>query len=101
MNGTVVTLSFKNDTAEFCAKSKDSDAQTTIKGICFFDEKSMLIYNKNDSEPYIFEYEIKNNKLILKYGGGKLVLTREKWHYKIAFLSENALLSGVADILDK
>ena len=76
-NGSTVKLNFKNDTAEFCVKSKDNDAQITINGLCFFDKQSMLIYDKKENEPYIFEYKIKNNKLILKHSGGRLVLTRE------------------------
>ena len=76
-NGSIVTLSFENDTAQFRVEDEDGDVLTRIKGLCFFDNKSMLIYNKSESEPYIFEYKIKNNKLVLSYGGGRLVLTRE------------------------
>ena len=75
-NGSVVTLSFKNDTAELTVKSMDINARASIKGLCFFDKKSMLIYDKKECEPYIFNYRINNNTLILNYSGGRMILTR-------------------------
>ncbi len=75
-NGSTVTLSFNDDTAEFRIKSTDPDARAKISGLCFIDDKRIFIYNQIENEPYIFEYKLKDNQLIMKYNGGKLVLTR-------------------------
>ena len=75
-NGSVVTLKFEDDIARFQIKSDDKEAQTRIKGNCFFENNKMVIYNFDDLEPYCFEYKLKNNKLTLKHSRGKLVLTR-------------------------
>ena len=75
-NGSVITLRFNDDNAEFRINSKDPDVCAEIKGLCFIDDKRIYIYNQIENEPYIFEYKLKNNQLILKFIGGKLVLIR-------------------------
>jgi len=75
-NGYSVKLSFDEDTAIFKMKNTEADEATVIKGLCVFDEMRFLIYNQNENEPYVFDYKIKNNTLILKYEENSLVLTR-------------------------
>ncbi|MBR1731407.1 MAG: hypothetical protein IJ725_03105 [Ruminococcus sp.] len=75
-NESEVSLSFDDNTACFRIDSKDKDAETEIKGLSVIDNKNIMIYNESESEPYFFEYKIKNNTLTLKYSGGSLTLTR-------------------------
>lgn len=76
-NGSVVTLSFDEDYAEFKINSTDKDAEADIKGLGVIDNRQILIYNQSEIEPYYFKYSLNNNKLTLKYNGGKVVLTRD------------------------
>lgn len=76
-NGSSITLVFEDDIAEFKIYSKDKGAQADLKGLCVIDDKKILIYNQNEGEPYFFDYKVKNNELILRYDGGKLVLNRD------------------------
>lgn len=76
-NGSVVTLSFQDDNAEFKINGKDKDARADLKGLCVIDDKKILIYNQSESESYFFDYKIKNNTLILNYNGGSMILTRQ------------------------
>ena len=76
-SGSTVALRFDGDNAELKVDSKDKDACVSLKGLCVIDEKTVFIYNKSEGEPYYFNYNIKNNTLVLKYDSGTLVLTRE------------------------
>ena len=75
-NSSTVTLDFDDDIARFKIKSKDKEANSIIKGLYAIDDKNIMIYNQDENEPYFFGYKINNNKLVLKYDGGSLALTR-------------------------
>lgn len=74
-NGNTASLTFKEDIAEFKVRNNNKEL-FRLKGLCVIDSKRLLIYNQSDSEPYFFEYIIKNNNLTLKYDGGSIKLTR-------------------------
>ena len=74
-NGNMISLSFRDDVAEFNVKNNNKKI-LNLKGLCVIDDKRMLIYNQSEEEPYFFDYKINNNKLILKYDKGKIELTR-------------------------
>ena len=75
-NESVVSLSFEGDNAKFTVKSSDKDASVSIEGLCSFDNKNLMIYNKKDAQPYFFKYKLNNDKLVLKYDGGAIRLSR-------------------------
>ena len=77
-NGSAVSLRFKQDTACFKIISSDKDACACIKGLGLIDDSKIMIYNKSDNEPYLFNYIIKNNTLKLTYNKDSILLLREK-----------------------
>lgn len=75
-SGSVVTLSFKDDTGELIIDGKGNAPKTSIKGLAVIDNSLIMLYDKAEREPYYFKYKIKNNTLILKYNKDSIVLTR-------------------------
>ena len=76
-NGSSVALSFTGDNADFIISHSDKSRCSELKGLCVIDGDELMIYNSSDGEPYIFEYTLNDNKLVLKYDGGKLSLTKD------------------------
>ena len=74
--GYDVKLSFKDDNAEFKILSKNKNSDIRLNGLCFIDRCRIMIFDSSDKDSYVFLYKLSDNKLSLKYDGGKIVLTR-------------------------
>lgn len=75
-SGSSVSLSIDDDLGTFQVKSKDKDARVKLSGLCVIDSESIVIIDSKDKQSYKFGYKLHNNKLKLKYGGGKITLKR-------------------------
>lgn len=75
-SGSVVSLKINDDFATFRVKSKDKYARVKLSGLCVIDSDSIVIIDSKDKHSYKFGYKLHNNKLKLKYGGGKITLKR-------------------------
>ncbi len=75
-SGYDAQLRFKDDNAEFKILSKNKKSDVRLSGICFIDRSRIIIFDSSDKDSYVFEYKLIDNKLRLRYDGGKIVLTR-------------------------
>ena len=75
-SGSSVSLTVNDDFGTFQVKSKDKDARVKLSGLCIIDSDSIVIIDSKDKQSYKFGYKLHNNRLKLKYGGGKITLKR-------------------------
>ena len=76
-SGSIVTLKFKEDSADFNISSKDKKSDVKLCGLCVIDSENIMIFDDNDNQNYVFSYKVKDNKLVLNYDEGEMVLKRE------------------------
>lgn len=76
-NGERVKLDFDEDNVNFIILNSKNKSVLKLSGKAFFDRNRMMIFDRNDSQSYVFNYKLRDNKLELNYGGGKITLKRE------------------------
>ena len=76
--GKTAELKFSEDRALFNILNKNNKPYVKINGTAFMDKDSLVIFDENDKESYVFSLKLKENILTLGYDGGKLRLKRDK-----------------------
>ncbi len=76
--GGAVEFSFNEDDAEFIILNSKNKTVSEIKGKAFFDKTRLTVFDEKDTQSYVFNYKLKDNKLKLFYAGGEITLKRGK-----------------------
>lgn len=74
-NGTEITLSFSEDTANFSIKG-DEEITCNISGRCVTDESTIIIFDLSMAENLVLEYKIFGDHITLTYGGYTISLVK-------------------------
>lgn len=73
-NGSTLSLCFKDDVGTL--KIEGKKLKTKLSGLSFVDNDSIIITDSELNRTFLFKYRLKNNKMSLKYSGGKIFLKK-------------------------